>query len=64
VAILSFDGLELDEAPKDVLPVCPHCKAELDRLWYKTEGVGGIGEKQLLICPHCRALLGYGLWRT
>ena len=64
MSILGFDGVELEKAPKEVRPNCPHCKVELDRVWYKSEGFGGIGEKQLLMCPHCRAVLGYALWRS
>lgn len=63
MGIFGFGGLELDEAPKDAVPVCPYCKAELKRVWYKSEGIGGIGQKHLLMCPDCRSVLGYGLWR-
>ena len=61
---LSFEGVDLREAPKDAVPICPHCAQELRELWYKSEGVGGVGEKHIVFCPHCRRFLGYALWRT
>ena len=64
MGILSMDGIDLHEAPKGAIPLCPHCDKELKELWYKSEGVGGIGEKQVLMCPYCQTLLGYGLWRS
>lgn len=64
MGLFGLDGIELDEAPKDVMPLCPYCDAKLTRLWYKSEGLGGIGEKQIVLCPHCRKMLAYALWRS
>jgi hypothetical protein len=63
MGILTFDGVDLQEAPKEALPLCPHCRKELRILWYKAEGLGGFGEKQIVMCPHCRSFLSYALWR-
>ena len=63
MGLLGFDGIDLEEAPKDVIPLCPHCGDKLTLLWYKSEGLGGIGEKQVVLCPHCRKFLAYALWR-
>jgi uncharacterized protein YbaR (Trm112 family) len=62
--VFRFEGLELEEAPEHVAPVCPTCKVDLQRLWTKTRGVGGVSQKQILMCPHCRAFLGYGMVQT
>ena len=64
MGLLLFDGIDLDKAPKDAIPLCPHCDKELKKLWYKSEGFGGIGEKQIVMCPSCRKFLGYALWRS
>jgi hypothetical protein len=61
MAIFRFAGIELEEAPEAVVPVCPHCKAELRRLWCKSRGLGGVAQKQILLCPECRAFLGYAM---
>jgi hypothetical protein len=52
--------LDLEEAPADVFPHCPHCKQELRRIWCKSKGLGLIEHRQFLLCPHCRAFLGFG----
>ena len=62
--VFRFEGLELEEAPESAIPICPSCKAELRRVWFKAKGISGISQKQILMCPHCRALLGYGMERT
>jgi hypothetical protein len=59
MAIFHFAGIEIEEAPEAVVPICPHCKSELRRLWCKSRGLGGISQKQILLCPECRAFLGY-----
>jgi uncharacterized protein YbaR (Trm112 family) len=51
--------LDVQEAPDDVLPICPYCKKELKSIWVKTKGMGFIERKQFLLCPHCRAFLGF-----
>ena len=52
--------LDLEEAPSDVNPVCPHCQKELEFIWVKSKGLGFFQKKQFLLCPHCRAFLAYG----
>ncbi len=52
--------LDLEEAPADVWPICPHCKQELKVVWVKSKGLGFIEHKQFLLCPHCRCFLGFG----
>jgi hypothetical protein len=52
--------LDVVEAPDDVFPICPHCKAELEYIYVKTKGLGFIERRQFLMCPHCRAFLGFG----
>jgi hypothetical protein len=54
------EKLDLQEAPDDVWPICPHCKAELRFVWVKTKGWGIVECKQFLLCPHCRSFLGFG----
>lgn len=51
MAIFHFAGIELEEAPEAVVPICPHCKAELRRLWSKSRGLGGVAQKQILPVP-------------
>jgi len=38
-------------------PLCPHCRKELDTIWYQ-EHRGDLGKRCLYLCPHCRAVLG------
>ena len=52
--------LDIQEAPDDVWPICPHCKQELKFIWVKSKGIGFIERKQFLLCPHCRSFLGFG----
>lgn len=52
--------LDIQEAPDDVWPICPHCKKELEFIWVKSKGIGFIERKQFLLCPHCRSFLGFG----
>lgn len=51
---------DLVEAPVDVLPICPHCRAEMAEIWCKSKGIGFIEKKQFLMCPHCHCFLGFG----
>ena len=55
-----FDGLALEEAPKEVVPKCPHCHAVLHKLWIKARGVGIMEQQQIIICPECECFLGFG----
>lgn len=52
--------LDVQEAPADIWPICPHCKSELKFIWVKSKGIGFIEKKQFLLCPHCRSFLGFG----
>lgn len=52
--------LDLQEAPENIYPLCPHCKKELHHIWVKSKGWGFVEKKQFLMCPHCRAFLGFG----
>ena len=56
---MSYD-IKYEEAPKDIYPICPHCKEVLSKIWIKKKGMGIIEQKQVLLCPHCKAFLGYG----
>ena len=38
-------------------PVCPHCKAELEKLLYR-EVKGDLGKRCVFFCPNCKACLG------
>lgn len=52
--------MRIEEAPQDIEARCPHCNAELDRLWIKTKGLGVFEQRQVVICPHCHVFLAYG----
>jgi hypothetical protein len=54
------EKLDVQVAPDDVWPICPHCREELRLLWMKRKGLGIIEQKQFVFCPHCRAFLGFG----
>lgn len=49
----------------DTLPVCPHCKAELPKVWYRRI-MSILGKRFVYFCPSCRAVLGIshrkGFW--
>ena len=53
------------EERQDVTPVCPHCDAELWRVWFQPI-TGVLGRRYLYFCPECRAALGVshrkGFW--
>jgi uncharacterized protein YbaR (Trm112 family) len=48
-----------------VLPICPHCKAELQTVAYR-ELRGILGKRFIYFCPNCRSALGVshrkGFW--
>jgi hypothetical protein len=53
------------EERDDILPVCPHCKAELRNVWY--QGMSTLlGKRYVYFCPDCRSVLGVthrkGFW--
>lgn len=45
------------EKKEDVSPICPHCKKELARVWFR-ELKGDLGKRCLYFCPECRTCLG------
>jgi hypothetical protein len=49
----------------DVVPLCPHCAADIVEVWYK-ELSGMLGKRFLYFCPACRKVLGIshrkGFW--
>ena len=55
-----FEGMEIEEAPAKVVPKCPHCKERLNKIWFKSKGLGWIEQKQIIICPYCESFLSYG----
>ncbi|HOB97205.1 MAG TPA: hypothetical protein PKM43_00500 [Verrucomicrobiota bacterium] len=55
-----FEGIKIEDAPKNVLPKCPKCDKRLDKIWIKTKGTGIVEQKQIVMCPYCETLLGYG----
>ncbi len=63
MGMFSLDGVQIDDAPDDVIPKCPSCKERLDRVWVKKQGVFGSGEK-VFLCPHCHVWLGYSTTRV
>ncbi|MBN2315435.1 MAG: hypothetical protein JXM79_16010 [Sedimentisphaerales bacterium] len=60
MGVLNFEGVKIDNAPRDVVPKCPYCRKKLDTIWIKTKGIGIVEQKQLIICPHCESFLGFG----
>jgi transposase-like protein len=53
------------ERKEDVRPVCPHCEAELQKVWMRELG-GIFGKRYVYFCSHCRKVLGIshrkGFW--
>ena len=45
------------EKKEDVIPICPHCKSELTKLWFQ-ELEKDLGKRCLYFCPECRSCLG------
>ena len=45
------------EKKDDVSPVCPHCKTEITRLWYR-ELPKDLGKRVVYFCPECLCCLG------
>jgi len=49
----------------DLLPVCPHCKGELNSISHR-ELSGMLGKRYVYFCPNCRSVLGVshrkGFW--
>jgi len=53
------------EEKQDIAPLCPHCQAELKKLWMQ-EIRGALGRRYVYYCPECRKVLGIshrkGFW--
>ena len=47
------------EEKKDEVPICPHCKAEIRKLWFREVKTDIMGSKRCLyFCPECKCSLG------
>jgi hypothetical protein len=45
----------------DLIPVCPHCEAELPEIHVRRpDGPFGMGRGFVFFCPCCRKVLGFG----
>ena len=47
----------LFEQREDVKPSCPHCKKEINTVWYR-DLKGDLGKRCLYFCPECKSVLG------
>lgn len=45
------------ENKNDVIPICPHCKQEIQTVYFQ-ELSGFLGRRYFYFCPHCRSALG------
>lgn len=54
---IDVKGIRIEDAPDDVIPICPNCKERLDIIWKKSHI--GIVKREIIICPHCEVILGY-----
>jgi len=56
--------VELEEKT-DLLPICPHCKTEINRVYFQ-ELRGVLGKRYIYYCSNCRSVLGVthrkGFW--
>lgn len=56
--------IRMREQP-DVAPVCPHCTAQIDELWFQ-ELASQFGRRYIYFCAQCRKVLGVshrkGFW--
>ncbi|MBT3394376.1 MAG: hypothetical protein HN411_04620 [Waddliaceae bacterium] len=54
------------EEKNDLKPICPHCEAEIETLWYKIIS-GFLGKRYLYFCSECKKTLGVshrkGFWQ-
>ena len=62
---MSKEKITIEKAPEHIFPLCPYCKAKLDKVWLKEQGIGYFGSthRQFLICPKCNCLIGSGFKR-
>jgi hypothetical protein len=43
----------------DLLPVCPHCKKDIDKIFARDLNKDIMGSRRVVyFCPNCRATLG------
>ncbi|MFW6287989.1 MAG: hypothetical protein ACOC2J_04485 [bacterium] len=53
------------EKKENVNPICPHCGAELENIWFK-ELKSSLGKRYIYFCPMCKKVLGVshrkGFW--
>ena len=56
--------VELEER-NDLLPICPHCKTEINRVYFQ-ELRGALGKRYIYYYPNCRSVIGVthrkGFW--
>jgi hypothetical protein len=45
------------EKNDDVAPVCPHCKAKIESIWYR-DLKGDLGKRCVYFCSSCHAVIG------
>ena len=49
----------------DLIPLCPHCDAELAEVYRKGTGFPlAQGRTLVYFCPHCRKVLGFAQGRV
>ncbi len=45
----------------DIAPICPHCKNQINVMYYRSKGLGIlVGRNVMYFCPHCHMILGIG----
>ncbi len=53
------------EERNDIVPICPHCQAALDKVQCRRL-TGVFGKRYIFFCPYCRKVLGVshrkGFW--
>ncbi|MCA9733391.1 hypothetical protein KC799_14735 [candidate division KSB1 bacterium] len=53
------------EETNAINPVCPHCKTEITKVWYRQLS-GFLGKRYIYFCSSCRSVLGVshrkGFW--
>jgi len=55
--MMSKNGLQLKRDTKTV-PICPHCKKDVDSVSYRELYGGFWGRRYIYFCASCRATLG------
>lgn len=59
---MKIENVKFEPAPADKFPRCPHCKKQLETIWFKSEDRGFEGQHEICMCPHCEAFLSYSVW--